>query len=281
MNRYSECWSDYTKIVDEIKNINRSNPKYLEIKKKLFETYELYYNMNNTIEIITVKTIFKKWLDKNCFAMTNEEKENFHQQLDFSKYKLIRDIVDYIIDNLSDKYCCLSCSESSCSNCKHELAYEIVKHSNKFICFPQTDSNVEIFLKGATMYLEKEISQKDYFNSPIEEIMFEALLPIVKKYGYTLKREYTVRDTGRTEIRYALDLAILKGDKLILDIETDGLKFHKDFYAMAADRQRDRWLLMRGVPVIRFTSREVFDDLDNSLIQIEQVLEVVSDWNKG
>ena len=281
MSNYSETWNNYTQLIEEIRKINRSNPKYLELKKNLFETYELYYNMNNTIEVITLKTVFKKWLDKHCLAMTQDEKENLYQTLDFSKYKLVRDIINYILNELTDKYCVLSCSDNSCCACKHELSYEIIKHSNKFICFPQTDSNMEIFLKGATMYLEKEISQKDYFNSPIEEIMYEALLPIVKKYNYTLKREYTVRDVGRTEIRYALDLAILKGDKLILDIETDGLKFHKDFYAMAADRQRDRWLLMRGVPVIRFTSREVFDDLENSLIQIEQVLEVVSDWNKG
>ena len=140
---------------------------------------------------------------------------------------------------------------------------------------------MEMFLNGTVIYLEKEISQKDYFNSPIEEIMYEALLPLVKKYNYTLKREYTVRDKGRTEIRYALDLAVLKGDKLILDIETDGLRFHKDFQSMTSDRERDRWLLMRGVPTIRFTSREVFDNLDNSLIQIDEVLKVISNWNRG
>ena len=161
---------------------------------------------------------------------------------------------------------------------REQQSYEIMKHCNRFIFFPRNNNNIDIFLNSSPMYLESEISQKDYFNSPIEEIMYESLLPLIKKYGYTLKREYTVRDTGRTEIRYALDLAVLKGEDLVLDIETDGLSFHKDYYSMAADRQRDRWLLMRGVPTLRFTSREVFDDLENSLIQIEEVLSVIKKW---
>lgn len=281
LQKYSETWSNYTEIVDKIKKINKYDNKYKDLKKQLFETYELYFNMNNTIEPRAIKSVLKKWLSLNCYAMTDSEKEIFINNLDYSKFKMVRQIVDFIIEELFVNYCCLSCSENMVEDCKHALSYEIVKCSNRFMCFPQTDNNMEMFLKGTVIYLEKEISQKDYFNSPIEEIMYEALLPLVKKYNYTLKREYTVRDKGRTEIRYALDLAVLKGDKLILDIETDGLRFHKDFQSMTSDRERDRWLLMRGVPTIRFTSREVFDNLDNSLIQIDEVLKVVSNWNRG
>jgi hypothetical protein len=281
MNNYSDSWGQYPKIIEEIKKTNRSNPKYLELKKLLFETYELYYNMNNTINPLTVKTLLKNWLNDNCFAMTDEEKTEFIKKVDFSQHKMVKNIVDCIISEIFDNYCGLSCSELTTKDCKHRLAYEIVKCCNKFISFPRTDSNIEIFLNGSTMYLEKEISQKDYFNSPIEEIMYEAIQPIVTEYGYTIKRECAVRDIGRTEIRYALDLAIFKNDKLVLDIETDGLQFHRDYQAMASDRQRDRWLLMRGIPTVRFTSREIFDDLDNCLIQIQQILEIISNWNKG
>lgn len=280
MNEYSASWCKYTEIIEEIRKINRSNPKYLELKKQLFETYELYYNMNNTINPLSVKTLLKNWLNTNCFAMTDFEKIEFINKINFSQHKMVKNIVDCIISEIFDEYCGLSCSDITINDCKHKLAYEIVKCSNKFISFPRTDNNVEIFLNSSTMYLEKEISQKDYYNSPIEEIMYEAIQPIVCEYGYTVQREFAVRDIGRTEIRYALDLAIFKNNKLILDIETDGLQFHKDYISMASDRQRDRWLLMRGVPTVRFTSREIFDDLDNCLIQIQQILEIISNWNK-
>lgn len=276
---YSDNWDDYKKYINELNTLPKQSKQYKDVANKLFETYELYYNKNNTIEPITVKTILRQWLSSSCFAMLVEEKQNFIESIDFNAFKTAKDIIDYIIKNLSEQFCLLSCSETTNNDCFHTLSYEIMKHCNRFIFFPRNNNNIEIFLHSSPMYLESEISQKDYFNSPIEEIMYESLLPLIKKYGYTLKREYTVRDAGRTEIRYALDLAVLKGEKLVLDIETDGLSFHKDYNSMASDRQRDRWLLMRGVPTIRFTSREVFDDLENSLIQIEEVLTVIKKWN--
>ena len=131
-----------------------------------------------------------------------------------------------------------------------------------------------MFIDSTPIYLDRELSEQDYFNSPIEEIVYNSLLPLCKKYGLELKSEYTVRDKGRIEIRYALDFAIIDNEKVILNIETDGLNFHQSFQAMALDRQRDRWLLLREIPVMRFTSKEIFANLNNCLLEIETFIKI-------
>ena len=118
LQKYSETWSNYTEIVDKIKKINKYDNKYKDLKKQLFETYELYFNMNNTIEPRAIKSVLKKWLSLNCYAMTDSEKEIFINNLDYSKFKMVRQIVDFIIEELFVNYCCLSCSENMVEDCK-------------------------------------------------------------------------------------------------------------------------------------------------------------------
>ena len=133
-------------------------------------------------------------------------------------------------------------------------------------------------MTGSTQYLDKKVSEQENFESPIEQIMFEALKPVAKRLGLRLVSEYPVYDEGRLEIRYSLDIVFVDGNtsRPVLDIETDGLRYHSGFDAMSNDRARDRWLLIRGIPTMRFTSREVFNDLQNCVSQVEHALKALT-----
>lgn len=268
-------WNDYVPVINKVKQkriemniFNREDSKkeYKNLTKELFYKYENNYNSNNEIEPIVllcslqknIETFFPQ-IDENTISLIEEK-------LSFEKNVMGITIKNIIQDVFVEK----NISEEEIQNKFYLLMHEMIKLSNKFTHFPINENNVDVFIDSTPTYLERELSEQDYLNSPIEEILYSALTPLAKKYGLTLKSEFPVRDIGRTEIRYALDFVFIdKNEKIILNVEADGLNFHQSFQSMALDRQRDRWLLLRDIPVMRFTSKEIFANLHNCLIEIE------------
>lgn len=69
--------------------------------------------------------------------------------------------------------------------------------------------------------------------------------------------------------KYRIDLAVYQVTSdgktltasLIIAVECDGHEFHERTKEQAArDRRRDRWFLSQGIPVMRFTGSEIFND---------------------
>lgn len=274
-------WNDYSPLIDLVKQkrieanlfSGRENAKkeYKLFTKELFIKYENNYNANNIVEKIIATITIEKNI-KNYFKdITDENIDNIENQLSTENIITVN-LIKEIIKNEIIK---LNISNEIIINNFYKLMHEIVKVSNKFTYFPITDENIDVFINSTPMYLQHELSEQDYFNSPIEEILFNAFSPLAKKYNLRLETELPVRDTGRTEIRYALDFAFVDlNNKIILNVEADGLNFHQSFQSMALDRKRDRWLLLRDIPVMRFTSREIFNNLNNCILEVETYLKM-------
>lgn len=294
MINFNEEWRTYPKIVEKIEKINGilgifPNKESLkielkELREQLFESYEGASNRNNSINKTVLENVMRKWFKENCkFLNPSDVESNIIQFIPNAP------IVSTIADNVISQRMIPFCSSSKCKDCPHasnpnnpcarKLMAKIVQSSERYTHIPNTEENYNLFLNGATNYLKKEISKQEITDSPIEAIMFDALKYTAKKYGLFLDREYPVYDRGRAEIRYSLDIVFLDPiGNIVLDIETDGLGFHNGFSNMANDRARDRWLLIRGIPTMRFTSKDIFSDLDNCIVQVDSALSTVCKW---
>lgn len=294
---FSQEWRNYKRVTKEIESVQaqmelfpgrKSSKQTLkELRRKLFKDYEGSINMNNQVNEFAAKTTIKNWFSTNCRVLSDTEVSNWVEKQDLKTNNIVR----YIADDIIGQGLCQLCFKGGTPfcpqvkgdeiSCASKLANEIVKVSDRYTHIPNTEKNFDVFMNSSTQYLEKEINSQDDNESPIEEIMFEALKPVAKRMGYRIQREYPMYDEGRLELRYSLDIVFIDGNTSypVLDVETDGLTYHSGYQQMSNDRARDRWLLIRGIPTMRFTSREVFNDIESCVEQVESALKSL--YNRG
>lgn len=296
-NKITEEWRTYKKSIEEAQRLHAqvelfpgrtsSKEKLKEVRTKLFNDYEGFLNSNNPINKHVLETTIKDWFSKNCRVQKSFEVADWIEEQEFES-----PIVRYIAEqNIGANMCdlCFKGGTPRCpqtrtdeKGCASKLLKEIIKSSEGYTSVPNTEKNFDTFLNSSTQYLDKDSHTQESSDSPIEDIMFDALKQVAKKHQLRIQREYPVYDEGRLEIRYSLDILFLdEGTNMpVLDIETDGLTYHSGYQNMANDRARDRWLLIRGIPTMRFTSREVFNDLNNCVIQVDSALETLCGRNR-
>jgi len=96
--------------------------------------------------------------------------------------------------------------------------------------------------------------------SPLEEKFYKKSL----EHELKLLRQYQVG-------KYKLDFVYLEND-LKVAIEIDGSKFHRTTEQLNNDYKRERFLLLQGYTVIRFTGSEVFNHCNNCITQLITIL---------
>ena len=155
------------------------------------------------------------------------------------------------------------------------IAYEMIKGTASYERLKRNKKNIALlkqsgFIDRLLEYEEDRLSAA----TPIEEIMFKECKKLEKKYPITVKVEHKLFINGGEMYTHALDVAIFRKNETLpfLDIETDGLKFHKSFNSMQADRERDRRLLLNDILTMRYTSREVFSKIKLAIKEIETII---------
>lgn len=287
---FSNNWKNYKKTMDEIERLQvqlelfpkRTSTKsqIKKLRRELFDNYEGQLNGNNHVNPIVVTETVKSWFETNCRVNTPPEVQRWIESQDWESNGTVK----YVADNIVGQNLCQLCFKGGTpycpqvsgdeTQCASGLVKEIVKSSERYVHIPNTEKNFETFMNGSTQYLDKKVREQENFESPIEKIMFEALKPVAKKHGLRLVSEHPMYDEGRLEVRYSLDIVFIDGNtsRPILDVETDGLRYHDGYEAMSNDRARDRWLLIRGIPTMRFTSREIFSDVNSCVEQVNHAL---------
>lgn len=107
--------------------------------------------------------------------------------------------------------------------------------------------------------------------SYIEDKLYLAL----KKDNIPTERQYYVYDTDQP---YCLDLAIFCKDGK-LDIECDGTKYHSDPKTISKDRQRNNDLTAEGWSILRFSGKEINQNLKSCLKQIKKTIKRLNGLN--
>jgi len=113
------------------------------------------------------------------------------------------------------------------------------------------------------LFTAKEINDL-YDTSPLEEKMHRAL----KKRKITAERQWYVYLNNRT---YCLDFCILC-QKANIDLECDGERYHALPDAFTKDRLRNNQLASFGWHVLRFSSREIYRNLNDCLSTVERTV---------
>ena len=93
--------------------------------------------------------------------------------------------------------------------------------------------------------------------SPFETVARVALVT----GGLAVKEQVIVSGVGRVDF--------VVEDTVV--VEVDGWEFHRDRDAFERDRARDRLLLARGMPVMRFTARDLRSDSHGVVTQVASV----------
>jgi very-short-patch-repair endonuclease len=94
--------------------------------------------------------------------------------------------------------------------------------------------------------------------SPLETVARAALVTA----GLRVREQVVVPGVGRVDLMVEDAVAV----------ELDGWEFHRSREAFERDRERDRLLLMREVPVMRFTARELRADPQAVAVQVGGVV---------
>jgi very-short-patch-repair endonuclease len=100
--------------------------------------------------------------------------------------------------------------------------------------------------------------------TPIEAPFFDALA----ETGLTFSVQPFIQHADR---RYRLDF-LIHYDGRAVAVELDGHEYHKTKEQRTKDAARDRWLMARGIRVVRFTGSEVFADPQKC---VRELLDVV------
>ena len=110
-------------------------------------------------------------------------------------------------------------------------------------------------------------SKREILNfSPIEEKFFKRS----EEIGLPLIRQYPVS-------RYKIDFVYIQKDELGNDkfkiaIEIDGSKFHTTTEQLNSDYKRERYLLLQGFTVVRFTGSEVHNHCGRCLDEVKDII---------
>lgn len=90
------------------------------------------------------------------------------------------------------------------------------------------------------------------FGSPVEQIMYGALVAAMNDFDYRVIPQYEIGC-------YRADFAVFAGDVKIA-VECDGFAYHDATKEKATkDKQRERRLIMSGFTVVRFSAIEVME----------------------
>jgi len=113
------------------------------------------------------------------------------------------------------------------------------------------------------LFTAKEINDL-YDTSPLEEKMYGAL----KRRNINPERQMYVYLSNQT---YCLDFCIFCR-KANIDLECDGERYHTLPEAFTRDRLRNNQLTSFGWYVLRFSGKEIYRNLKNSLVTVEKTI---------
>lgn len=112
-----------------------------------------------------------------------------------------------------------------------------------------------------------------YWTSPLEEKLYRAL----RRAGLTPERQFYV---GSGAGGYFLDLAIFCREGVV-DVECDGASYHTGLKKAEQDRQRDNCLTLRGWRILRFSGREIRQNLRGCVEMVKRMVKNLGGGQEG
>jgi very-short-patch-repair endonuclease len=109
--------------------------------------------------------------------------------------------------------------------------------------------------RGGRSAIQAVTAHRLKVESPIEDMLTSSILGWIDHYGVGRVTVSTQVPVGP----YRADIMI-ESDGRKLVVECDGAAFHSNPNAIAHDKRRDRYFLLNGISVMRFTGAEIQRD---------------------
>ena len=259
--------------------IEKNAPHRYKINREvMFHDYMFRNQQMSEIDYKTLRFVLRNWFNRFCFMGLNTE-------------TYIEDVInqcsDWYIDSKENQSVSLAGVSDAISMLLCEYCPKFfVKKRDLFVC-PQTqrDQNMcvcrlvdalypysaanEVLAYTKTNFhklLKRNYELKWYSikpSSPIEEKMEKGL----EAAGLLAIPQFQAHDDKH---KYKIDFVIKTSNGPHIAVECDGLEFHARADAYIHDRIRDRYIQHRGFYVMRFSSVEIFNNLDSCLSELDE-----------
>ena len=254
------------------------NHRYMINREVLFHDYMFRSASHIWITFELFESLVRSWFRRNCFMNIdiNDMIENMRKSmaegnlgstlsnLSFAEaaYLLSNEMachcpVRYIKSKHGNNGCCPQ-TEKEYSDCLVDIMdalYPYYVHS----VLSYTKGNLEKLLTNRSDLKWKSIRS----STPIEEKMEKALLDA----GILSLPQYQAWDQNH---RYTIDFVVKTPQGQNIAIECDGLQYHANPKTYVHDRKRDRYLQDKGFYMMRFSSVEIFNEIENVIEEIDK-----------
>jgi len=251
------------------------NHRYMIRREVLFHDYMFRNGSLNSVTFDNFEKLVREWFKRNCFMNHNVDRIilSLKERVKNGGY-----IFDLDLDNISFTTATDMLSEEFANNCPN-------KYLNSGVC-PQTenqhfdclgdivDALYPYFTDKMLSYTKGNLNKlikRDYDlkwtsilpSTPIEEKMSESLI----NAGILTVPQYQAWDEKH---RYNLDFVVKTPQGLNIAVECDGLQYHARPSTYIHDRKRDRYLQSKGFYMMRFSSVEIYNEMDSILKEIDE-----------
>ena len=279
-------WREWDENADWLEDYHKKRgiPKEEELTHRyqmnrefLFHDYMFRNGALDGITFVRFEKLVRAWFNRNCFMNINVDSmvANFKKIIDQKNYwGLSVDNVPFAVaaellaeefaNTCSNKYICIhgKCycpqTESQEVDCVVDIVDSLYPYySQKMLSY--TKGNLDKLIKRDNKLSWRDISP----STPIEQIMSDKL----SDAGILTLPQYQAWDATH---RYNIDFVIKTPQGLNIAIECDGLQFHARPGAYIHDRKRDRYLQNNGFYVMRFSSVEIYNEINNVITEIDQ-----------
>lgn len=265
-----------------IPNEEQANDDYKSTRERLFHDYMFRKASNHKmINVHAVGFVIRSWLKHYCFMNIDVDtliKDMQQRAVSNYAYYIKGELIpfDIVVEELTyvmTVHCCWKMiGEGSNCNCVMQRDHSdcivqlidsmyVYCENQSVICYNKT--NLNRLLSGK----EDDLSWNELkFDSPIEQAMDVAL----KNSGLVSIPQFQACAPVH---HFRVDF-LIKTDNMPIAIECDGLEYHANKNTYITDRQRDRILQSKGFYVMRFSSVEIYNNLNGCIEEINQTF-----WN--
>jgi len=285
---YNASWREWDEDAKIVKDYIIENgipeeaeaPHHYKIHREvMFHDFMFRNSYFQKLNFTKIEFVVRSWLRRFCFMNLEVDK----LLIDIKKHILEAGYHDVSEDNVPFAIAVEAIAYHFSGHCPHKF----IKCGKSCIC-PQVKEEhyncVTELIDNLYVYCEEQkvlAYNKTNFNHLLKrdtsKLKWHCLAPstpIEEKMGEGLKNAgiltFPQFQAYNSDHKYRIDFLIKTSKGLSIAIECDGLQYHANASTYMKDRIRDRYLQRRGFYIMRFSSVEIFNNLDVCLKEIDE-----------
>lgn len=244
----------------------------------MFHDYMFKEVTELNISIDAVIHIIKSWVSSFCYVNINSDrlveevinriKWNYRDEItddDFVSFYAVTEELSYVFM----RYCQAKwgvCNQKSICPQVSELDDCLIELVDSMYVYCQNQRVLSYNMTNFQRFLNRNLENLSWIdlsaNTPIEERLKNALY----QAGLLNNPQFQALAPDR---RFKVDFMVKVPHGGAIAIECDGLEYHANATTYQKERQRDNLLTSHGFQVLRFSSIDIFKDLEGCIKQIE------------